>query len=722
MKIKTPENPLIDILGAPKPRIASESQKKNLSVASELKNSLNKKKKSTPPQGPPKKLAKSESEGSLKNNGAPLIPKGRIPMKKKSDPSISKDDAPDIMDTSVVDPPPQAHRPAKISSSSKGSVNVRRPRITNTTEILENFTIPQVREMAETKLRTGLMNRRDYDVLMNRLSVLEKIEKDKKAARSGDSQEHGAPQRRDEDNRTRQPWYSHGTPQDREIYHEHPQRQQDWRDTLWDQYHTVHGDPVPRGSARGPPPPGHDPWKYDPRNERPPGPPSGPERREMMDPRRGPHPQDLDHRRSVSPNISANVPPARNYVITDDLPMPPRPPIEDRPAPANPAPAAGLDLSIDLETVKKLLASVESNNASASQEVPKKEVVDAPPKKYIILPDAKKAEARRTPTPPLEEDSAPIANLDEVKDDMDDSKLPKIEFTENAIKNRIDPFIKRLYAGIQCSACGMRFKKSDSSRYADHLDWHFRVNKQLKNGQLDTHRKWYYKAWDWIMYEEIEDAEKRAEPMDEQSGADPVNEKKETAVEEAKVKTLPVTAGESCCAVCGERFQTAYDDDEDEWHYQDVVIHKGSGKIVHTGCLEDAGNLHVPRMVRSDSIDSIEMEKAVEDEDGSNIDEDTAQDIGIEMNKMNVSPPREKSEEKQSPEDVEMKEDPQGSDLPQSPKVEPADSTPTEQPPVKAEIAEPDQLDETNLYGDLAEAELEDINMSFEAPISPHAV
>jgi len=30
-------------------------------------------------------------------------------------------------------------------------------------------------------------------------------------------------------------------------------------------------------------------------------------------------------------------------------------------------------------------------------------------------------------------------------------------------------------------------------------------------------------------------------------------------------------------------------------------------------------------MVRSDSIDSIEMEKAVEDEDGSNIDEDTAQ-------------------------------------------------------------------------------------------------
>ena len=36
--------------------------------------------------------------------------------------------------------------------------------------------------MAENKLRTGLMSRNDYDVLMNRLSVLEKIENDKKYA------------------------------------------------------------------------------------------------------------------------------------------------------------------------------------------------------------------------------------------------------------------------------------------------------------------------------------------------------------------------------------------------------------------------------------------------------------------------------------------------------------------------------------------------------------
>lgn len=139
VKPKTTENPLIDILGAPKRRAPTESQKKNLSVASELKNSLSKKKKSTPPQGPPSKIVKSES--SQKNNGAPLIPKGRIPLKKKIEPKVEKDDAPDIMDTSVVEPP--APKPAKVSTSSKGSVNVRRPggMSTNPTELLKNCSV-----------------------------------------------------------------------------------------------------------------------------------------------------------------------------------------------------------------------------------------------------------------------------------------------------------------------------------------------------------------------------------------------------------------------------------------------------------------------------------------------------------------------------------------------------------------------------------------------------
>ena len=83
------------------------------------------------------------------------------------------------------------------------------------------------------------------------------------------------------------------------------------------------------------------------------------------------------------------------------------------------------------------------------------------------------------------------------------------------------------------------------------------------------------------MYEEIEDAEKKVDPTMEDDGKSPKGEdekKGDEAETEAKVKTLPVTAGDSSCAVCGERFQTAYDDDEDEWHYQDVIKHEDSGR------------------------------------------------------------------------------------------------------------------------------------------------
>ena len=87
------------------------------------------------------------------------------------------------------------------------------------------------------------------------------------------------------------------------------------------------------------------------------------------------------------------------------------------------------------------------------------------------------------------------------------------------------------------------------------------------------------------MYEEIEDADKKADPSAEDNGSSPKgqDEKKEEAEVEVKVKTLPVTAGDSSCAVCGERFQTAYDDDEDEWHYQDVTKHEDSGNDTSKG-------------------------------------------------------------------------------------------------------------------------------------------
>lgn len=58
---------------------------------------------------------------------------------------------------------------------------------------------------------------------------------------------------------------------------------------------------------------------------------------------------------------------------------------------------------------------------------------------------------------------------------------------------RYDSVINRLYTGIQCYSCGMRFTTSQTDVYADHLDWHYRQNRTEKDvSRKVTHRRWYY--------------------------------------------------------------------------------------------------------------------------------------------------------------------------------------------------------------------------------------
>lgn len=52
---------------------------------------------------------------------------------------------------------------------------------------------------------------------------------------------------------------------------------------------------------------------------------------------------------------------------------------------------------------------------------------------------------------------------------------------------------QRMYCGIQCTSCGMRFTSGQTERYREHLDWHFRQNQREKDGaRIMLHRKWFY--------------------------------------------------------------------------------------------------------------------------------------------------------------------------------------------------------------------------------------
>ena len=68
--------------------------------------------------------------------------------------------------------------------------------------------------------------------------------------------------------------------------------------------------------------------------------------------------------------------------------------------------------------------------------------------------------------------------------------------------------IKRIYSGMQCTSCGMRFVIAQMDRYRKHLDWHFRQNRKKQDGiKATTSRKWYYEVDEWLDYEEINDME-----------------------------------------------------------------------------------------------------------------------------------------------------------------------------------------------------------------------
>lgn len=61
------------------------------------------------------------------------------------------------------------------------------------------------------------------------------------------------------------------------------------------------------------------------------------------------------------------------------------------------------------------------------------------------------------------------------------------------LHRRYESVVTKLYTGIQCYSCGMRFTASQTDVYADHLDWHYRQNRSEKDvSRKVTHRRWYY--------------------------------------------------------------------------------------------------------------------------------------------------------------------------------------------------------------------------------------
>ncbi|XP_070554002.1 pre-mRNA cleavage complex 2 protein Pcf11-like [Ptychodera flava] len=173
------------------------------------------------------------------------------------------------------------------------------------------------------------------------------------------------------------------------------------------------------------------------------------------------------------------------------------------------------------------------------------------------------------------------------EDDQQDLIIPEIGFYPEELRVRFQGVINRIYNGIQCSSCGLRYLPEEMDKYAKHLDWHFRLNRREKDGaKKATSRKWYYKVDDWIKFEEIDDIEEgaRSEFFELQARLGLTDLIKKPN----QVTSIAVTGDddtEEVCDICQESFEQFWDEEEEQWQLKDAI--RVDGKTYHPLCYED---------------------------------------------------------------------------------------------------------------------------------------
>ncbi|ONH66770.1 Protein PCF11 [Cyberlindnera fabianii] len=141
----------------------------------------------------------------------------------------------------------------------------------------------------------------------------------------------------------------------------------------------------------------------------------------------------------------------------------------------------------------------------------------------------------------------------------------------------------------KCGTCGKRFTNTATGqvKYRSHLDWHFRVNKKLRDGSGASSRNWFLDDEEFVAFRD-----------DEVIGAtdDGVKEVKKVKKERKYVVVPSDESSEmSCvCGICKEVMKAKFDDDLGEWIWDGAVMN--NGKVFHQTCFEEAQGLDMKRV------------------------------------------------------------------------------------------------------------------------------
>ncbi|RSH87338.1 hypothetical protein EHS25_003247 [Saitozyma podzolica] len=135
----------------------------------------------------------------------------------------------------------------------------------------------------------------------------------------------------------------------------------------------------------------------------------------------------------------------------------------------------------------------------------------------------------------------------------------------------------------RCPQCFMRFPEG-GDKLRDHMDWHYRRNKQERQSGRGAHRRWLPRAEEWVTDFANSEAGPSKSPTKAQTEKDIASSKiAGEALQNrwVKVPSDPAKAARPC-PICKEPFKSEWSDEEETWIWKNAV--EVDGKIYHATC------------------------------------------------------------------------------------------------------------------------------------------
>ncbi|KAK9473960.1 uncharacterized protein V1510DRAFT_361984 [Dipodascopsis tothii] len=168
-----------------------------------------------------------------------------------------------------------------------------------------------------------------------------------------------------------------------------------------------------------------------------------------------------------------------------------------------------------------------------------------------------------------------------------------VELSSRFLQTRRPDLSYLLYNAIpnSCRTCGRRFSnsKEDRARRDAHLDWHFRINKRLRDETRGQSRSWFLTEEEWIQFT---DADTVLEKNAKDDVAQPPGklQRKDSKVgllqKYIPIPTDPALAA-AACPICKEKFTSEWHDKAEDWVWMNAVL-SDDGNVYHATCLKDS--------------------------------------------------------------------------------------------------------------------------------------